>query len=281
MTRTPKRFRPSEPPGTTSRKSSASPPEPKLAQADEPLQKLQRTLRIRFHDVALLRQALTHRSYNNEHPESGSADNERLEYLGDAVLELIAAEHLYHTYQTSDEGELTRLRASVVNTKSLARLASRLSLGDYLLLGKGAHKTGARSLQSILANTFEAVIGAIFLDQGYRAAYRLFSRSLIDVQAWPDDNYKGRLQEVTQERFLTTPQYEIIGASGPGHRREYTSEVTFGDGIRGVGTGRTKRAAEQMAAREALASLGALDQVPAEDEVLDAVAAEARRGPSA
>jgi len=227
-----------------------------------------------------LRQALTHRSYNNEHPESGSADNERLEYLGDAVLELIAAEHLYHTYQTSDEGELTRLRASVVNTKSLARLASRLSLGDYLLLGKGAHKTGARSLQSILANTFEAVIGAIFLDQGYRAAYRLFSRSLIDVQAWPDDNYKGRLQEVTQERFLTTPQYEIIGASGPGHRREYTSEVTFGDGIRGVGSGRTKRAAEQMAAREALAALGALDQTPATDDVLDAVAAEARRGPS-
>jgi ribonuclease-3 len=231
--------------------------------------------------VVLLRQALTHRSYNNEHPESGSADNERLEYLGDAVLELIAAEHLYHTYQTSDEGELTRLRASVVNTKSLARLASRLSLGDYLLLGKGAHKTGARSLQSILANTFEAVIGAIFLDQGYRAAYRLFSRSLIDVQAWPDDNYKGRLQEVTQERFLTTPQYEIIGASGPGHRREYTSEVTFGNGIRGKGQGRTKRAAEQMAAREALAALGELDHPPATDEVLEAVAAhEAKRSPA-
>ena len=231
--------------------------------------------------MSLLRQALTHRSYNNEHPESGSADNERLEYLGDAVLELIAAEHLFHTYQTSDEGELTRLRASVVNTKSLARLASRLSLGDYLLLGKGAHKTGARSLQSILANTFEAVIGAIFLDQGYRAAYRLFSRSLIDVQAWPDDNYKGRLQEVTQERFLTTPQYEIIGASGPGHRREYTAEVTFGDGIRGVGSGRTKRAAEQMAAREALSALGELDQPPApENEVLEAVAAEARRAPA-
>jgi len=206
----------------------------------------------------LLRQALTHRSYNNEHPESGSADNERLEYLGDAVLELIAAEHLYHTYLTSDEGELTRLRASVVNTKSLARLASRLSLGDYLLLGKGAHKTGARSLQSILANTFEAVIGAIFLD-----------------------NYKGRLQEVTQERFLSTPQYDIIGASGPGHRREYTAEVSFGDGVSGKGRGRTKRDAEQMAAREALAALGALDHPPAQDEVLEAVAAhEARRSPS-
>jgi len=197
------------------------------------------------------------------------------------VLELIAAEHLFHTYQTSDEGELTRLRASVVNTKSLARLASRLSLGDYLLLGKGAHKTGARSLQSILANTFEAVIGAIFLDQGYRAAYRLFSRSLIDVQAWPDDNYKGRLQEVTQERFLTTPQYEIVGASGPGHRREYTALVTFGDGVRGTGSGRTKRAAEQMAAREALSALGALDHPPAQDEVLEAVAAhESGRAPA-
>src|SRR5207248_9385454 len=153
---------PSEPPGTTSRKSSASPPEPKLAQADEPLQKLQRTLRIRFHDVALLRQALTHRSYNNEHPESGSADNERLEYLGDAVLELIAAEHLYHTYQTSDEGELTRLRASVVNTKSLARLASRLSLGDYLLLGKGAHKTGADRKSTRLNSSHRTTSYAVF-----------------------------------------------------------------------------------------------------------------------
>ncbi|MEO6797540.1 MAG: ribonuclease III [Candidatus Dormibacter sp.] len=234
---------------------------------------MQRTLRVRFHDPALLRQAVTHRSYNNEHPERGDADNERLEYLGDAVLELIAAEHLYHTYATSDEGELTRLRASVVNTKSLARLASRLSLGDYLLLGKGAHKTGARSLQSILANTFEAVIGAIFLDQGYRAAYKLFSRSLIDVQAWPDDNYKGRLQEVTQERFLTTPQYEIVAAAGPGHRREYTAEVTFGTDVKGLGEGRTKRAAEQMAAREALSALGALDKLPQADEVLEAVAA--------
>ncbi len=101
------------------------------------------------------------------------------------------------------------------------------------------------------------------------------------MQAWPDDNYKGRLQEVTQERFLTTPQYEIVSASGPGHRREYTAEVTFGDDIRGKGQGRTKRAAEQMAAREALAQLGALDHPPAQDEVLEAVAAhEARRSPN-
>jgi len=190
------------------------------------------------------------------------------------VLELIAAEHLFHAYQTSDEGELTRLRASVVNTKSLARLASRFSLGDYLLLGKGAHKTGARSLQSILANTFEAVIGAIFLDQGYRTAYRVFSRSLVDVEAWPDDNYKGRLQEVTQERFLATPQYDIVAASGPGHRREYTAQVSFAGQAYGTGRGRTKQAAEQLAAQQALAALGEAPAQPrtAEDEVLKTVA---------
>src|SRR5207244_11115510 len=114
-------------------------------------------------------------------------------------------------------------------------------------------------------NTFAVAIAAIFLDQGDRAAYRVFSRSLIDVQAWPDDNYKGRLQEVTQERFLTTPQYEIVGASGPGHRREYTAMVSFGDGIHGTGSGRTKRAGEQVAAREAVATLGPLDPPPATD----------------
>src|SRR5260370_4957718 len=115
-----KRSSPWAPRGNTFKKSAASPPEPKLTQTDEPLQKLQRTLRVRFHEPALLRQALTHRSYNNEHPESRSADNKRLEYLGDAVLEPIAAEHLYHTYHTSHEDELTALRASVVNTKTPA-----------------------------------------------------------------------------------------------------------------------------------------------------------------
>src|SRR5260370_6981046 len=110
-------------------------------------------------------------------------------------------------------------------------------------------------MRSTLANAFESVIDAISLAQGYRAAYKLFSRSLIDVQAWPDDNYKGRLQEVTQERFLTTPQYEIVSASGPGHRREYTAEGTFGDDIPGKRQGRTKRAPEQIAARQPLAQL--------------------------
>jgi ribonuclease-3 len=220
---------------------------------------LQRKLRLHFRDPRMLQQALTHRSYFNEHPEATVLDNERLEYLGDAVLELISAEHLFHTYQNADEGELTRLRASVVNTKSLARLGSRLGLGEYLYLGKGAQKTGASSLQSILANTFEAVIGAVFLDQGYRAAYRLFTRSLIDVRAWPDDNYKGRLQEIAQERFLATPTYDIVNTSGPGHRRQYTARVSIAGEERGSGQGDTKRGAEQAAARAALAELSALD----------------------
>ncbi len=232
----------------------AAPPAP-----PDPLRALQRKLRLRFRDLKLLQQALTHRSYLNEHPEAGVLDNERMEYLGDAVLELISAEHLFHTFQHSDEGELTQLRASVVNTKSLARLGSRLGLGDYLYLGKGAHKTGARELQSILANTFEAVIGAVFLDQGYRAAYQLFTRSLIEVRAWPDDNYKGRLQEIAQEHFLATPAYAIVGTSGPGHRRLYTARVAITGEEHGTGQGDTKRAAEQAAARAALAELNALE----------------------
>jgi ribonuclease III len=245
------------------------------------LRALQRKLRLHFRDPGLLQQALTHRSYLNENPTIPVSDNERLEFLGDAVLELISAQHLYHTYQRSDEGELTQLRASVVNTKSLARLGSRLGLGEYLYLGKGAQKTGARELQSILANTFEAVIGAVFLDQGYHAAYRLFTRSLIDVRAWPDDNYKGRLQEIAQEHFLATPAYAIVGTSGPGHRRQYTARVNIADQERGTGRGDTKRAAEQAAARAALSELGALeDHEPLLLQALaESVRAEVARAP--
>jgi len=247
----------------------------------DPLHGLQRKLQLRFRDPSLLRQALTHRSYLNENPGTTGPDNERLEFLGDAVLELISAQHLFHTYQSSDEGQLTQLRAAVVNTKSLARLGSRLGLGEYLYMGKGAHQTGARSLQSILANTFEAVIGAVFLDQGYRAAYRLFTRSLIDVRAWPDDNYKGRLQEVAQERFLATPHYAIIGASGPGHRREYTARVSIAAQEYGSGRGDTKRAAEQAAARATLTELRALEDREPESlrALADSVRAETRRAP--
>ncbi|MFN2569935.1 MAG: ribonuclease III, partial [Candidatus Dormibacteria bacterium] len=188
------------------------------------LDALQERIGVRFRRQDLLRQAMTHSSWNNERGAAGTPgdDNERLEYLGDAALELIVGEYLYKRFPSYDEGQLTQLRAALVNTGSLARLSERLELGDTLLLGKGAAKTGARQLPSLLANAFEALIGAIFLDQGLRVAARVFVQSMGDLADWSDDNFKGRLQEVYQERMGLMPSYRVVTASGAGNRRQYT-----------------------------------------------------------
>jgi len=182
-------------------------------------------------------------------------DNERLEYLGDAVLQLIAAEYLYKHHPGATEGELTQTRSAMVNTNTLAQLAEQLGLGGYLYLGKGIAKGGGRSLKSLLANAFEAVLGAVFLDAGYDAAYHYY---LDRYRALPspvrDENFKGRLQQVAQERFGATPVYDSEGAR-VGNRREYTSVVFAGAEPMGTGHGATKQEAEQDAARAALESL--------------------------
>jgi ribonuclease III len=205
--------------------------------------------------VALLREALTHSSFANESPHVSPRDNERLEYLGDAVLQLITAEYLFKLKPGAKEGEMTQLRSSMVNTNTLAALGEELGLGDYLYLGKGIAKGGGRSLKSLLANAFEAVLGAIFLDAGYDAAYHYYLdrfRSLPEpVQ---DENYKGRLQQVVQERYGLTPYYDSAGARG-GRQREYTAVVYAGADPLGTGHGSTKQAAEQEAARAALIEL--------------------------
>ena len=197
---------------------------------------------------------MTHASWNNERGEvSGPGhDNERLEYLGDAVLELVVGEYLFRRFPEHDEGQLTQGRARLVNTGSLARLAEQLELGVALLFGKGAEKTGARQLPSLLANAFEAMIGAIFLDQGYRVATRVFLQNIGDLADWTDENYKGRLQEVAQEKMHETPVYRVVTAAGPGHRREYRAEAIVGGKVVGHGEGATKQAAEQSAAHAAL-----------------------------
>jgi len=218
---------------------------------------LQQRLGVRFRKPELLREAMTHASWNNERgePSGPGHDNERLEYLGDAVLELVVGEYLFRRFPSYDEGQLTQLRAALVNTVSLARLAEGLGLGDTLLLGRGADKTGARRLPSLLANAFEALIGAIFLDQGYRTAMRVFVQNIGDLAELSDENFKGRLQEVSQERSGDTPHYRVVATGGPGHRRDYTAEVLLGDRVTGSGRGPTKQAAEQAAAREALQRL--------------------------
>jgi ribonuclease III len=197
---------------------------------------------------------MTHASWNNERgrPSGPGHDNERLEYLGDAVLELVVGEYLFKRFPEYDEGQLTQLRAALVNTSTLARLAERLELGEALFMGKGAAKTGARQLPSLLANAFEAMIGAIFLDQGYRVATRVFLQNIGDLADWSDENFKGKLQEVAQERTGTTPTYRVVASGGPGHKREYTADAVVAGEVVGSGRGTTKQAAEQAAARSAL-----------------------------
>jgi ribonuclease-3 len=232
-----------------------------LAPLGEPEQErfreLQKRIGIQFRKQELLREAMTHASWNNEHgePAGPGHDNERLEYLGDAVLELVVGEYLFRRFPTYDEGQLTQLRAALVNTTSLARLGERLELGETLLMGRGAVKTGARKLPSLLANAFEAMIGAIFLDQGYRAATRVFLQNIGDLAEWSDENFKGQLQQMSQDRTGDTPHYRVVATGGPGHKREYTAEVLLGDRVGGSGRGPTKQAAEQAAAHDALDKL--------------------------
>jgi len=198
---------------------------------------------------------VTHSSFANESPHLSPRDNERLEYLGDAVLQLITAEYLYKHHPGATEGELTQTRSSMVNTNTLAEMAEHLDLGSYLYLGKGIARGGGRSLKSLLANAFEALLGAIFLDAGYDAAYHYYLNRYRSLPSpAQDENFKGRLQQVAQERFGQTPVYDSEGAK-VGTRREYTSVVFAGAEPLGTGHGATKQEAEQDAARAALEGL--------------------------
>jgi ribonuclease III len=202
-----------------------------------------------------LLEAVTHSSFANESPHLSPRDNERLEYLGDAVLQLITAEYLYKHHPGATEGELTQTRSAMVNTNTLALLAEQLDLGSYLYLGKGIAKGGGRGLKSLLANAFEALLGAIFLDAGYDAAYHYYLNRYRSLPSpAQDENFKGRLQQVAQERFGATPFYDSEGAK-VGTHREYTSVVFAGAEPLGTGHGASKQEAEQDAARAALQTL--------------------------
>ncbi|MGH7641787.1 MAG: ribonuclease III [Candidatus Dormibacteria bacterium] len=209
---------------------------------------------IKFKRREWLLEAMTHTSWINERGAAGR-DNERLEYLGDAVLELVAAEYLFNRFPNYDEGQLTQMRSSLVSTVALAGIGERLRLGEALRLGRGATKSGARRLTSLHANAFEAIIGATFLDQGYRKAGKIFLSRIGDLSSWTDPNFKGRLQALAQERFGMPPIYRTLpdGSSRP---RQYHSQVSVEGGpVLGEGRGGTKQAAEQGAARAAIDGL--------------------------
>jgi ribonuclease III len=231
----------------------------------ERLEELQERIGIAFRDPGLLLEALTHSSYANENPHLSPRDNERLEYLGDAVLQLVTAEYLYKVRPDAKEGEMTQVRSAMVNTNTLATLSEELEIGNLLYLGKGIARGGGRSLRSLLANAFEAVLGAIFLDAGYDAAFHYcVDRFRTLPETLRDENFKGILQQVVQERFGVTPFYDSAGSRAVGGRmREYTAVVYAGGDPLGTGYGRSKQAAEQAAAQDALRDLlGDQDSAP-------------------
>jgi len=221
------------------------------------LSSLEKTIKINFNNKQLLKTALTHRSYLNEHPKEKLSSNERLEYLGDAVLEFIVSEKLFNLFPNLDEGILTTLRSLLVKTGSLAEAASKFELGDYLFLSKGEVDTGGRKNKSLLANTFEALIGAIFLDQGLEKAEELIELSLgkkiktINLLENIKD-YKSLFQEKSQEKEKITPIYRIIDTFGPDHDKIFTVGSFLGKRRISEGKGKSKQEAEQKAAQKAL-----------------------------
>lgn len=218
---------------------------------------LQEIIGVLFNDPSLLDNALVHSSYVNEQPGLALSSNERLEFLGDAVLDYIIAERLFHDFPDCTEGEMTRIRAGLVRGDSLARIAAGIGLGDYLYLGRGEAASGGREKPSNLAGALEAVIAAVCLEQGMAAAREfiltLFQKELERVaRQGARTDYKSRLQELTQERWQAAPVYHIVETKGPDHDREFTVEVGVGDNVLGRGTGKSKKAAETEAARSAL-----------------------------
>lgn len=222
----------------------------------ENFEELQRRLQLRFHTVRLLRQAFTHTSYVNEHRQNALEHNERLEFLGDAVLQLTVSEYLYRTFPDRPEGQLTRMRASIVCEPSLARFAEMLALGDHVLLGRGEEQLGGRHRPALLADLFESFIAAIYLDQGLEAVHGFLARHIfphIEDQEGGllGKDYKSALQEKAQHNGLGAIDYRIIEERGPAHDREFVVEVYIADHLHGAGVGRTKKEAEQQAAEEA------------------------------
>lgn len=218
---------------------------------------LQKKLGIKFKDENLLKQAFIHRSYLNENPGFKLDHNERLEFLGDAVLELIVTSHLYKNYPDLAEGEMTSLRAALVNSQMLLQISGRLGFNDYLYLSRGEAKEISRGRQYILANTFEAFIGSLYLDQGYESAEKFILKNLIpelknviEKKLWRDP--KSLFQEVAQERVGITPTYEVLESSGPDHAKKFTVGVYLKNELISSGEGASKNEAQQQAAENAL-----------------------------
>ena len=227
------------------------------------LKELQQKIDYQFKDENLLFTAVTHSSYANEHKLHKIHHNERLEFLGDAVLEIVTSDFLYHEHSDVPEGELTRVRASIVCEQTLAFCTRTLNLGDYLFLGKGEDQTGGRKRKSILSDAFEAIIGAIYLDGGFANAKEFIHRFVLNnvehMQLFYDS--KTILQEIVQgDEHSGKLEYVLVDESGPDHNKNYTVEARIGNKSYGCGEGHTKKAAEQEAAYQAILALRKKDK---------------------
>ncbi len=232
---------------------------------EDQVRALEARLRVSFPDPALGLSALTHKSYTNEHRGDSVGDNERLEFLGDAVVDLAISHRLMERFPGASEGELSKLRALIVNEEGLARIARQIGLGDLLLLGRGEELTGGRSKSSVLADALEAVIGAIYLANGWQKVLEVvdlhFTDALDGVAAGRSgSDYKTRLQEDIQNRLRLAPKYRVISETGPEHEKTFEVEVTVHPDLTARGSGRSKKEAEQAAARALSQLLSALEK---------------------
>lgn len=223
------------------------------------LKLLEKNLDIYFTDYSLLQRALTHRSFVNENPDSVLEDNERLEFLGDAVLDFVVGAYLYNRFPEMDEGELTTLRAALVKTRTLAGFARELDVGRFLRLGFGEEENGGRNRTPILCAAFEAIVGAIYLDQGVQNVQQLVERlaspALIQIRENSlHKDAKSEFQVWAQAQYNITPHYRVIDSTGPDHAKTFTVQVLVGDQPWGIGSGPSKQAAAQEAAGIALAA---------------------------
>jgi len=225
------------------------------------LKRLQKNISYSFKKLSLLNQAFTHKSYANENQELECSDNERLEFLGDAVIDLVIGHLLMDDFPHHDEGYLTKLRSAIVNEKRFADLARKLNLGEFLLLSKGEDATDGRNKNSILADTYEALIAAIYLDAGYKRVFKAIKKHFKDILSAANKgslhfkDFKSELQEYTQSVFKVTPKYVLVKKSGPDHNKTFVVNITINNKVLGKGSGKSKKDASQKAAKEALGKL--------------------------
>ena len=222
------------------------------------INELEKAIGYQFRNITLLQNALSHSSYANERWHDSLKSNERLEFLGDSVLGMVVAEHLYRTFPNRPEGELTRMRADMVCEKTLAKVANGLGLGKHLLLGKGEEQGGGRSRESILADAVESVIAACYLDGGMDAAVQFIQKFIlvnVPVTKLQNADYKTALQELVQQKKNQVLAYKLVGESGPDHDKEFRVELTLNGEVVGMGIGSSKKRAEQAAAQKALEAL--------------------------